>query len=172
MINIAPEVKRLLKKPIIWTLIIIASAGVWLLGFYWASQTPFTYTLRVWIGGEGVFNDELSNEIEQICLEGGMKKCALNAYSPNDFYYPAAFALQSNNVDIYVLEINEAETTAQAGIFRASDKFTGETFEYEGETIGVKFIGDYYIFINGSSKKDEALLFAVVNAISAYGEKV
>ncbi len=163
------EIIRLLKKPALWTAIIICSASVWLIGFFWASQTPLKYTFRVWVGFGGGLEEGLGDEIADICGKYGMKKCALNAYNPEDFYYPAAFALQSNNVDIYLLNKSEAESAAQTGIFIPLEGEFKDALVYGGETIGAGAGEGRYVMINRASNKDVSLLYEVVNAIASRG---
>lgn len=174
MLKLSREACRILKKPWLWIAIIVISAAVWLLGFYWASQTPLTYTFRIWIGEEGGFTTELTRQIEEECYSAGMKKCAVNAYNPEDYQYGAAFALQANNVDIYVLNRNEALVTAETGIFLPLEGFTADygVLEYGGKVIGVQFTEDYYVFINGASRKDKTLLYNVAKIIVQYGERL
>lgn len=163
------EVIRLLKKPALWIAIVVCSAAVWLLAFFWASQTPLKYTFRVWIGSEEGIDKALGEEIAAICEENGMRKCAINAYNPEDFYYPAAFALQNNNVDIYLLNKTEAESAAQTGIFIPLKEGYGNVLEYDGETIGVCAGNDRYVLINRASNKSQELLYSVVDAIISHG---
>lgn len=174
MIKISSDMRSLLKKPWLWIAIIACAAAVWLLGFYWASQTPLNYTFRVWVGEQGGFTPELTRQIEEECYGAGMKKCAVNAYNPEDYQYGAAFALQANNVDIYVLNREEALVTAEAGIFLELEGVEdGENaLTYDGEIIGVKFTKDYYVFISGTSRKDKTLLYSVVEIIVRYGERL
>ena len=74
MLNLNSEARRILKKSWLWLVIIIASASVWLLGFFWAAQTPLTYTFRIWIGEEGGFDKTLTELIKEECFNAGMKK--------------------------------------------------------------------------------------------------
>ncbi len=174
MLKLSSDVRRLIKKPWIWVAVIFASAAVWLLGFYWASQTPLTYTFRVWVGEAGGFTEELTAQIREECYSAGMKKCAVNAYNPEDYHYGAAFALQANNVDIYVLSRDEALVTAETGIFLPLESYSADdnVLEYDGKIIGVNFTDNYYVFINGASRKDKNLLYNVVGIIVRYGERL
>lgn len=173
MVKISSDMRRLLKKPWLWIAILFASAAVWVLGFYWASQTPLTYTFRIWIGEESGFTPELTEQIQNECYGAGMKKCSINAYNPDDYHYGAAFALQANNVDIYVLNRDEALVTAETGIFLELEGIEDENaLIYDGKVIGAKFIKNYYVFVSGASQKDKALLYSVVNIITQYGERL
>lgn len=174
MLKLSSEARRMLKKPWIWITVIVACAAVWILGFYWASQIPLKYTFRVWVGEAGGFTAELTGQIKEECYSAGMKKCAVNAYNPEDYHYGAAFALQANNVDIFVLNRDEALVTAETGIFMPLEGFSEdiETLVYDGKVIGLKFTKDYYVFINGAGRKDKALLYSVAEIIVRYGERL
>ncbi len=43
---------------------------------------------------------------------------------------------------------------------------------YDGKIIGLEFAKDYYVFINKTSGKDKALLYAVTEIIVGYGAQL
>ena len=174
MLSFNSEARRILKKSWLWLVIIIASASVWLLGFFWAAQTPLTYTFRIWIGEESGFDKTLTELIKEECFNAGMKKCAINAYNPEDYHYGAAFALQANNVDIYVLQREEALVTAETEIFMPLGEISADktVLKHNGKIIGLEFAKDYYVFINKASGKDTALLYAVTEILVGYGAQL
>lgn len=173
MIKIDADMRRKLKKPWLWVVIVLASAAVWIIGFYWASRTPSKLVFEIWVGAEFTLSDDLQDSVGQICRDNGMRECKIRNYNPEDYYYGAAFGLQSRSVDVYILSRDEALTTAQAGIFLVlGEEYTTDlqTVSYENDIIGVKFTEDYYIFVNVTSKKSVKLLSTVVREIATYGE--
>lgn len=173
MVKMTAEIKRKLKKPWLWALIVVMSAAVWGLGFYWASRVPARYSFFMWVGAPLNINDELSDDIEKICRDSGMKKVDINNCDPNDSGYAAAFALQSNSVDVYILKRSDALEIAQAGVFLdLGEKYKDaeRSIEYKDKTIGVRFKEEYYVLICAQSNKDRTLLFKVLDTVAAYGE--
>jgi hypothetical protein len=162
-------VRAKLKKPWIWLAILLASLFVWLVAFYWVSQPTTKNTFQVWVGADFTLNDETTKQVEDICYTQNMKKCLIKSYNPTDYMYAAAFGLSSYSVDVYILDYNEALVTAQTGIFKPlAETVTAnkQTVQYEGETVGVQLVGDYYIFINATSNKSDELLNTVVNSLA------
>ncbi len=173
MAKLNAEIKRILAKPWLWAAIVLASAAVWIIAFYWAAQPPAKLVFELWVGAEFTLSDHLSGEVESICDDYGMRECKINSYSPDDYYYAAAFALQSRSVDVYILQKDEALTTAQTGIFLplGEEYTTGlQTLEYQSEIIGVEFTGEYYIFVNATSNKSTELLSSVVRKLALHGD--
>ena len=162
--------RKLLKKAWLWLIIIVVSASVWLIAFYWASQPSSADSFEVWVGAaEDIVGDELSAQLNQICSGYGIKKFTVRNYNPDDYFYPQAFALRARNVEIYILSRDEALPIAETGLFRVIEQDYGQnTLEYDGKTVGVEYTDDYFVFINGTSKKDSELLFKVFNAIINY----
>ena len=166
------EVLKLLKKSWIWVLIVLSSIAVWAFAFYWAGQTPADKKFTVWVGADYQIESSIKTQVTEVTKKYGMKECNISSYSPDDYYYAAAFGLNSSSIDIFILKKAEAETEAQANIFLPLDeKFNifGEQLIYNEKPIGVKFIGDYYILINSRSKKDQQLLFEVVSVFAENG---
>ena len=171
MIKLNSDVRKILQKSWLWLIIIVASVGIWLLAFYWASQPSSKVSFEVWVGAEDkLVDDSLSAQLETICTDYGMKRFSVNNYNPDDYFYPQAFALQSRSVEIFILHKDEALTIAEVGIFRVlGERYNGDnTLEYNGEVIGVQFVGDYYVLINDTIKKDSELLLAVLDKIVNY----
>ena len=82
--------------------------------------------------------------------------------------------MQANNVDIYVLQREEALVTAETEIFMTLDEISADktVLRYDGKIIGLEFAKDYYVFINKTSGKDKALLYAVTEIIVGYGAQL
>ncbi len=178
-IALTPKMIRLLKKPWIWLTAIAVSASIVGLCFYWVSRTPLERKFNLWIGASFNLKPELSEKIEKICYDHGMDEVMITPYDPNDYNYAAAFGVQASSIDVFILHKDEAKAEAKANVFRAlPNSYAGEnalTYSYEKdgatvtEIIGVKFIGDYYIFIGSQSKKDGKLLFKVLDTVAEYG---
>ena len=171
---------KLIKKPWLWLLAVVVSAAIWTLVFYWASRTPIEKKFNVWVGAPFELNDGLKQQIEDACHDGGMKDIYITSYNPDDYSYAIAFSMQASSTDIFILHKDEAAFEAEAMVFKAlPDRYKGESaIEYtytddDGksvtETIGVKFAGDYYVFIGRQSVKDDSLLYSVLDLIAEYG---
>lgn len=158
-----------LKKPKLWVIFIAIAVFVWVLAFYWIAQPTRAEKYEIWLGAEFDLKTELKEEVRQTTVPYGIKKCTVQRYDPSDTYYAQAFSLRANSVDIYILTKDMAVTIAETGIFKPLERnFDGaEYLEIDGETRGVRFMGDYYIFINSESEKVNELHFAVISVLLA-----
>ena len=65
-----------------------------------------------------------------------------------------------------------AEEIAETKIFApAPDAADAEYLFIEGERLGIKFVGDYYIFVNTKSDKQPELLNSVIAVLLAGAEE-
>lgn len=175
MYKLTPEMKRLLRKPWLWVTAIIIAASVWALGFYWASRTPAEYTLNVWVGAPVNLDERLQSKITDVGKKYGMKEINIAAYDPADSQYGAAFALQTNTNDIFILRRDEAVTVAQAGIFMPlDDKYADHpaAVKYDDNVIGVTFKEEYCVLVCVYSNKDKNMLYDIVKTVVEYGNSV
>lgn len=156
-----------LKKPKLWAAFVLIAVAVWVLAFYWIAQPTRSEKYEVWLGADFDLKTELKESVRAAAEERGIKKCSIVKYDPADSYYAQAFSLRANTVDLYLLTKDFAITIAETGIFGTMDKaFEGEEYlEIDGKNCGVRFKGDYYIFINSGSDKPAELHFAVINAL-------
>ena len=177
---LSPEMKKTLAKPWLWVTAIVVSAGIWTLVFYWASRPPIEKKFNLWVGAPFELNDELKSKIEDVCFSAGMKENYINSYDPSDHSYAIAFSMQAASTDVFILHKDEALAEAEAEVFRSlPDKYKGDnSLEYVYKTdggeavakmIGVKFVGEYYVFIGSKSVKSNSLLYSVVDLLVEYG---
>lgn len=173
---------KLIKKPWLWIVAIVVSASVWALCFYWVSRTPIEKKFNVWVGAPFSLSDALKSKIKGTCYDHGMDECYITSYDPEDGAYAMAFAMQASSTDVFILHKDEALKEAEAGIFGVlPERYTGEfsleyVYDVDGisvsDTIGVRFIGDYYVFLGKDSVKSEDLLYTVLDTIVGYGAAV
>ncbi len=162
-----------IKKAWLWAVIIALSVGFWGVMFYWAAQPSAEEKFEIWVGAPANLKTEIIGEIKAVCADDNMKKCAVSNYNPADTYYGAAFGLRSTAVDIFILAKEQADQIAASGIF---GELTGKYADYaDGYTyadvpLGVKFIGEYYIFVNSETNKDERLISAVMDILISHRE--
>lgn len=173
---LSPGAVKLLKKPWLWILAVAVSAAIWGLCYYWVSRTPIDKKFNVWVGTSFRLNDDLKGKIENTCYAAGMEECFITSYNPSDGAYAAAFAMQASSTDVFILHKDEALAEAEAGVFRElpgrykSDKSLDYVADGAvAQTVGVRFIGDYYVFIGKESVKPDSLLFSVFDVIIEYG---
>lgn len=169
------ETIKKIKKPWLIALVLAASASLWVLVFYCVSRTPPEYSFFVWVGSPVGVNQKLTDGIESVCRESGMKKVTVGKYNPADSAYAAAFALQSESVDVYILKRTDAADIMQADIFLdLGEKYKDRehVLMYGDKLVGVRFKEDYYVLVCVKSNKDSMLLFKVVDTIVDYGESV
>lgn len=162
-----------LKSAKLWVLFSVVAAAVWGFAFYWISRPSRSQKLEVWLGAAFGLKPSVTAEIERAAAPYGIKECDVNDYDPADAYYAQAFSLRANSVDIYILDRQTAETLAQTGIF-APVTFAFDGAEYlrlddTDNIYGVRFVGDYYIFVNSASKKTDALLKDVIAVLVKAG---
>lgn len=172
---IDPEMRKKLGKAWLWLAVILVSAGIWILAFYWVSQTPSELSFEIWVGADSyIIDGDLRQSLEDICAEHGMKEISVRTYNPDDSLYAQSFALEARSVDLFVLNKTEAEAIAETGLFRElGDGYIGESCLVYGDgIIGVRFMDDYYALINGMSKKSDDLLFAALDKIVEYGKEI
>lgn len=162
----ANAVKQL-KKPKLWLAFVLISLFVWVIAFYWIAQPSRSEKFEIWLGAEFDLKSELKEDVREAAKPHGIKKCTFATYNPDDTYYAQAFALRANSVDIYILTEDMAVTIAETGIFSplSSDFGGGEFLTIGEEDCGVRFTGDYYIFVNSKSKKDKSLLYDVITVL-------
>lgn len=162
-----------LKSFKLWAIFAAVAVAVWGLAFYWIGRPSRSEKLEVWLGAEFDLKASVKEAIGKAAAPYGIKKCDINSYDPADTYYAQAFSLRANSVDIYILEKQTAETLMQTGIFSPIEfEFDGAEFlkfDESDNVYGVKFVGEYYIFVNSASKKDGALLRAVIAVLIEAG---
>lgn len=161
-----------LKNARLWLIFVLCSLFVWVIAFYWIAQPSRSEKLEIWLGADFNLKSGLSAEIRGVSAEYGIKKCTIESYDPADSYYAQAFAMRANSVDLYILEKKTAEEIAETKIFApAPDAADAEYLFIEGERLGIKFVGDYYIFVNTKSDKQPELLNSVIAVLLAGAEE-
>lgn len=166
-------VTQKLKSFKLWAIFAAVAVAVWGLAFYWISRPTRSQKLEIWLGAEFDLKAAVKQEIAQAAKPYGIKKCDVNSYDPADTYYAQAFSLRANSVDIYILKLQTAETLMQTHVFSPIEfELDGvELWKPDGsdDVYGVKFVGEYYIFVNSASKKEGALLRDVVKVLTEAG---
>jgi len=172
-VNFAPYVKKL-KKPQLWICFTAIAVAVWAFLFYWLGLTPTKRKLTVWVGAPFELTESVRADLKRVAERHGMDECAVTSYNPADTYYSAAFAMNANTVDVYILNKKEALQEAEAHIFRTlDDAFSGDDFllDKDGNRIGVPFVGEYYVLVNANSEKSVQLLADAVETLRERGEQ-
>lgn len=158
---------RQLRKPKLWIAFVLIAVFIWTVLFYWIAQPTRAEKLEIWISADFQLKSELVTEIENAAKPFGIKKCVVGSYDPNDAYFAQAFSLKAHSVDVYLMTKDMAETIQQTKLFKALD-YQLNNADYlvlDGQTCGVHFVGDYYIFVNATTLKGNDLLQTVIQTL-------
>ncbi len=163
-----------LKKPWLWVAFVAIAVAVWVFAFYWLGVTPSDRKLTVFVGAPFELTESVKSDLKGVAEKHGMLECSVKSYNPADTYYAAAFAMQANSADVYILKKDEALAEAQTGVFRVLDAdFAGENalLDADGNRIGVPFVEDYFVFVCSKSEKSKQLLVEAVETLRGRGEQ-
>lgn len=157
-----------LKNPKLWLTFVLIAVLLWSFAFYWIAQPTKSEKLVIWLAGDFQLKTEIKDSIFSAVEPFGIKVVNAKSYNPNDAYFPQAFSLQAHSVDIYILTKDFAQTLHQTQLFRQMMQFDGATYlQFDQQNYGIHFVGDYYIFINATSKQsDDVLRSAIAVLIS------
>lgn len=161
------SVVRQLRKPNLWIVFILLALLLWGVVFYWIAQPTRAEKLEIWLSADFQLKNEISDKIEENVKPFGIKKVVIGNYNPNDAYFAQAFSLKAHSVDVYIMTKDMAETIQQTKLFKALNyPLEGATYlTIDNLNYGVLFVGDYYIFVNATSKKSDELLQTVIQTL-------
>ena len=156
-----------LKNPKLWLTFVLIAVLTWVLGFYWISQPSKQERLNVWLTADFQLQPQITNAVFANLEQYGIKKVNAKSYNPNDAYFPQAFSLQAHSIDIYILTEEFAQSIYETKIFRPLNFAVEGTkyVQFDNQNYGVHFVGDYYIFINSTTKHSDQVLSAAVQTL-------
>lgn len=156
-----------LKNPKLWLTFVLIAVLVWSFAFYWIAQPSKQEKLVIWLVADFQLKPQIKNSVFQAVEQFGIKKVNAQSYNPNDAYFPQAFSLQAYSVDIYILTKDFAQTLHQTQLFEPLEmQFDGVTYlQFDQQNYGIQFVGDYYIFINATSKQSDDVLRSAIQVL-------
>lgn len=160
-------VLRQLRKPKLWIAFVLIAVSAWGIIFFWIAQPTRAEKLEIWLSADFQLKDELTDNVAEASKPFGIKKCVVGSYNPNDAYFAQAFSLKAHSVDVYIMTKDMAQTIWQTKLFKELDyQLKDATYlTLDGRQCGVHFVGDYYIFVNATSRKSDKLLQTVIQTL-------
>ena len=162
-----------LKNPKLWLTFVLIAVLVWSFAFYWISQPSKQERLVIWLAADFQLKTDVKNKVFDSVQSFGIKKVTAQSYNPTDAYFPQAFSLQAHSVDIYILSAEFAATVYQTKLFKPfTMQFDGANYlQFDQQNYGVQFVGDYYIFINATSKQTDEVLNKAIEVLIAEAQQ-
>lgn len=158
---------RQLRKPKLWITFVLIAVFIWGLAFYWIAQPSRSEKLEIWLSADFQLKKDISDKIEENVKPFGIKKCVIGSYNPNDAYFAQAFSLKAHSVDVYIMTKDMAETIKQTNLFKALNYQLDNAvyLVFDDVNYGVRFVGDYYVFVNATTHKSDELLQTVIQTL-------